>query len=332
MNRIFISSTCFDLIDLRAEIKEFILSLGLTPVMSDHSDTEFKTYQDQNSIQTCLTNLRTCDVVIVILSQRYGPSLKDAGFEDYSATHLEYKEAIEKEIKTLVFVRDRLDADYTIFLKTKDTKKLPWIKDEKDTRLFEIISGHKKLLNENKNNWYWTFKDSVDLKQRLRIDLKNEIDSNRLNELVSSGNCVLVTAKALGSYSPGNSTIYTNITIENMGNQAAIEPIALVFMTNNYNQVISHNLDKSIKYSLEHFNSLKPGSQYKINDVRISYNGQPHKVIIEIVYRTIYGDLVSDMSELNICVNGMAVSIFPTYKLKRYLSGSVYENLVINKF
>ena len=38
-------------------------------------------------------NLRQCDAVIVILCQRYGPSLESAGFPDLSATHLEYSEA-----------------------------------------------------------------------------------------------------------------------------------------------------------------------------------------------------------------------------------------------
>jgi hypothetical protein len=52
--KIFISSTCYDLIDLRAEIKEYIISLGLTPILSDHPDTPFETFQDQNSIETCL--------------------------------------------------------------------------------------------------------------------------------------------------------------------------------------------------------------------------------------------------------------------------------------
>ncbi len=88
--RIFISSTCYDLIDLRAELKEFIYSTDLKPVLSDHLDTEFTTFKDQNSIQTCLINLVSCKVVIIILSQRYGPSLKKAGFGDLSATHIEY--------------------------------------------------------------------------------------------------------------------------------------------------------------------------------------------------------------------------------------------------
>jgi len=333
MNRIFISSTCYDLIDLRAEIKEFIISLGLTPVLSDHPDTEFKTFQDQNSIETCLSNLRECDVVIVILSQRYGPSLKDAGFEDYSATHLEYKEAINKKIKTLVFVRDRLDADYSIFSKTKNSTALSWVKD-KEVRLFEIIKQHKELLNESKNNWYWTFKDSIDLKQRLKIDLKGEIDSNRLNELINSGNCALLTVVSSATFSSDTLLLYMDLTIQNLGYQAAVEPTVLVFYTDSYTKVIQSNLDKSIEHLSNKLpSSLNPGDQIKTIDFDINPNKVPiingkGKVVVEIIYRTIYGDLISDISEVKVSDIHYSANTSSTYKTKRYLSGSKYEKFI----
>ena len=36
--KIFVSSTCYDLSVLRAELRNFILSLGHEPVMSDYAD------------------------------------------------------------------------------------------------------------------------------------------------------------------------------------------------------------------------------------------------------------------------------------------------------
>jgi hypothetical protein len=98
--KVFISSTVFDLIDVRAELEALIRDMGLSPVMSDSSTSDFSVKPDANSIETCLVNVRASDIMLVILSNRYGPSLEKAGFPALSATHLEYKEAIKKGIPT----------------------------------------------------------------------------------------------------------------------------------------------------------------------------------------------------------------------------------------
>lgn len=331
-NQVFLSSTCYDLFDLRAELKEFIISLGLKPIMSDHPDTDFVTFADKNSIQTCLINLAQCKIAIVILSQRYGPSLKDAGFTDHSATHLEYNEAVNLKMKTIVFVRDRLEADYSAYKKTNDKKVLQWIK-EKDLKLFDIIDEHKKLVNADKNNWYWTFRNSLDIKERLKVDLKTEIDTTRLHQLIESGNCALLTATTTGHAVPNSTLVFVNFSIENLGNQSAVEPIVVLFKADSYKQVIENNLDKSIlNYELKHIKSLRPGTNDTIHfEVDVSVEERKSgkvKFVLEIVFRTIYGDLISDISELEIYINVMREVIFFTkYTTKRYRGGSAYEKL-----
>jgi hypothetical protein len=93
--RIFISSTCYDLLDLRAEVHTHLAEMGLTPVLSDRPSSDFVVDPRVDSIETCLANVRACDVFVCIVSQRYGTSLKNAGdaYPDLSATHLEWHEA-----------------------------------------------------------------------------------------------------------------------------------------------------------------------------------------------------------------------------------------------
>ena len=55
--RIFVSSTVFDLLDVRAEIAELLRELGIAPVMSDDKLSDFDVKQDVNSIETCLLNV-----------------------------------------------------------------------------------------------------------------------------------------------------------------------------------------------------------------------------------------------------------------------------------
>ena len=97
--RIFISSTCYDLVDLRAELETFFKNAGMEPVLSDSLTSDFQVSPDANSIETCLANVRTCDQFIIILSNRYGPTLGKAGHVDVSATHLEYLEAKRQEFQ-----------------------------------------------------------------------------------------------------------------------------------------------------------------------------------------------------------------------------------------
>ena len=110
--KVFISSTCYDLLDLRAEVKEDLRDLGVAVLLSDQKDSEFliPSSADMNSIEACLVNVRQADVMIVILSQRYGPNLGSL-FGDVSATHAEYNEARKLNKPIHFYVRDRLDAD-----------------------------------------------------------------------------------------------------------------------------------------------------------------------------------------------------------------------------
>ncbi len=171
-NRIFVSSTVFDLIDVRIEVETLLRSLGFTAVMSDSKNEGFDTSAQTNSIETCLSNVRTCSAVIIILSQRYGPSLRDHGFSDHSATHLEYFEAKKHDIPVHFFVRDRLIADYTIWKKSpeRDKLKLPWIADKRQLGIFDFLEEHSKL--GTSANWYHQFSDSIDIKNQLKSILK----------------------------------------------------------------------------------------------------------------------------------------------------------------
>ncbi|HTL81758.1 MAG TPA: DUF4062 domain-containing protein, partial [Bacteroidia bacterium] len=228
-NRVFISSTCFDLIDLRAELKVFLENLGFSPIMSDTLDSEFQTFHDKNSIETCLLNLDSCGHVIIILSQRYGAKLGKAGFEDISATHLEYKRAKEKKIPILFFVRDRLMADYDAYRKSKEPKSISWVNSDKDLEIFKIIEDRKTANNED-DNWRWIFRDSLEIKQRLIQDLKPSIDNLRMDRLIEKGNIPFITIqKDQEFWLEGNTKIELRLRFTNHGNQSAINPKIYIF-------------------------------------------------------------------------------------------------------
>ena len=69
----------------------------------------------------------------------------------------------------------------------KGPVNLGWVPD-KDHRIFDFLEEHRKLAAAKKiSNWFWVFRNSVDLKQRIRKDLAAEAGTAILHELVRRG-------------------------------------------------------------------------------------------------------------------------------------------------
>jgi hypothetical protein len=170
--RIFVSSTCHDLVDVRAEVKAQLEDEGYLVSMSDVPET-FTLDGTADSIETCLVNLRASDVVVLILSQRYGAPLTPLNVQK-SATHVEYDEAIKYQKPILVYVRDRLMAVYDQWSASgkQAVPKNFWSKDKDAEALVRLIDEHKALgSSKSVTNWLSIFANSVELKKQLRQHL-----------------------------------------------------------------------------------------------------------------------------------------------------------------
>jgi hypothetical protein len=334
-NRIFISSTCFDLIDLRAELKKYLEAVGLTPIMSDQLDSKFETFQSQNSIQTCLINLHSCDTVVIILSQRYGSNLLKWGFGDYSATHLEYLEAKKTKKRILFFVRDRLLADFTQYKNNKKIDTPSWI-EKKDIKIFDMISDRKTLANKGIDNWLFVFRDVLDVKERLGIELKREIKSTRLDKMIESGNTPLVTVTTTASTVPNSKDIWLSFRGNNVGNQTAIEPHLLLFKAKTYKQVLEEEHLKIYGgYELFTLEPLIAGGSFpdtQVLNVVISdeeYKQNEAYFVVVVIYKTIHGDLIADASEVTIrlLLRPTKIEVITKFTTKHNMDEQAFEKM-----
>ena len=296
--KIFISSTCYDLIDIRAEVNFTLKEAGLTPIMSDQLNSDFNIKTNTNSIETCLINLRNSDMVIFILSKRYGSKLGKSGFEDISATHLEYKEAVKQNKTILFYLRDRLEADFNLFKKINKASKLSWI-SEKDIGLFEIIKEHTKLTNTKKNNWFYSFSNSIDLKERLKIDLENDITQIKLDSILKSGNTpYLVVKYEIKTIEPSKLELY--LIVENIGIQPALDPVVAITRADTYQEILDNNFyDDILNYQITTLNFIKPNENERVYQ-EIALNDGKNVFFIEIFYKTVTGEVLSDITRLNI--------------------------------
>jgi hypothetical protein len=182
--KVFVSSTCHDLIDLRAELREHLREMGLIPILSDADD--FKVEPDVDSIETCLVNLRASDIVLTVVAARYGRPL-GGKYGDISATHLEYRTAVELGKPRHFFVRDTtlgaLEAWKTAPSKAGEFRPVA----EKDVpHLFPWLEEQRKLGSPG-SNWIHPFTSSVDLRRRVSVQLEREAERAFIRRGVAEG-------------------------------------------------------------------------------------------------------------------------------------------------
>lgn len=156
---IFFSSTCYDLGQVRADLRDFANSIGLEPILSEY-DT-FPVNPSRGNLDNCLEAVRTrADIFVLVVGGRYG-SVTQTG---KSITNLEYIEARAKGCPVYVFVkrdivrllptwRDNPDAD---FQKTVDSPMLLQFVDS---------------LRQDGRSWVFEFDSAQDICATLRTQL-----------------------------------------------------------------------------------------------------------------------------------------------------------------
>ncbi len=145
---IFISSTVYDLIDLRSEVYSYLTELGFSVKVSDIDISDFKLFQDRSAIEICLENVRQSDFIIFILDRRYGNTIDYLGYPNISVTQLEYEEAKKNSKHILFYIRDKTIAEYFLFQRNKKNFDTLWI-EKKEIKIFEFIELHEKNTSKN---------------------------------------------------------------------------------------------------------------------------------------------------------------------------------------
>lgn len=334
MNKIFVSSTCYDLIDLRAEVEHELQNMGLIPIMSDRLSSEFEIQTDKNSIETCLVNLRNSDAVILILSQRYGPSLKKAGFEDISATHLEYREAMKHKIPIYLYVRNRTEADYILYSETNNPDLLKWV-NPKEVGIFTIFNEHRKLSNSDKNNWYYPFSDVVDLKRRLQIDLKKNSSSAILNQITKTGQAPCVIISELNCRIVPNSLLLSlHLKSKNIGNSVAIEPNLICYYSEEYYESENKGENPEIEDDwIRVLSTLMIGdevqSDYEFILTQEQFDEGQIDLVFENAYAMITGHYLADISEVSITWKDRVITeTHKHYETKKYFHANAIKHSI----
>lgn len=151
--RIFISSTCYDLQEIRYQLRSFIEDFGFLPVMSDFGDIF---YDYQKHIQdACKDEIEKSQLFILIIGNNYGSiyyKQKDGLKLPDSVTLQEYRKAIETDIYKHIFVNKFVDYDYKNYQKAL-TKYISKNFEQRDIAEDKIDDEVISLKNEFKSTY-----------------------------------------------------------------------------------------------------------------------------------------------------------------------------------
>ena len=177
--RIFLSSTCLDLEDLRSGLKESLEEMGYQVWASEFPD--FPVDSNLHSHDNCLRNVERADQYVLIVSDRYGAlydgaaypkcPLKDAPKRRISITWYEYLRALELRKPIRILVRERIWDQRTAFQSARKAGAAQDLPAE----LFDFLEF---VCGQPRANWINHFRDFPEAKRILAEGLRQEQAQN----------------------------------------------------------------------------------------------------------------------------------------------------------
>jgi hypothetical protein len=154
---VFVSSTCYDLRQVRADMKQFIESLGYTPVLSEYPS--FPIDPDIGTIENCLEAVENhANIFVLIIGGRYGSPTESGK----SVTNLEYVRARAKGIPVYAFVQKSILDNLPVW---KDNPEANFASVVDSPKLFEFVAN----IRGSGEIWVFPFDTAQDITTILRV-------------------------------------------------------------------------------------------------------------------------------------------------------------------
>lgn len=159
--RVFISSTYYDLKQTRADIANFISSLGFEPVRNEEGEIP---YGREDKLQNyCYKEIQNIDILISIIGGRFGSEAQNS---HWSVSNEELKTAIKNGKQVYIFIEKNVSSEYETYLLNKGTEiKYKYVDD---IRIYQFIEDIKSI---SSNNNIKAFDTSADIQMYLKEQL-----------------------------------------------------------------------------------------------------------------------------------------------------------------
>ena len=155
--RVFVSSTFYDLRQVREDLERFISGLGYEAVLHEAGDIAYgKDSPPEGSIHR---EIALCDILVCVIGGRYGTESQE--HPGSSITQQELKAAIENQVQVLIFIEQAVHAEYSTYLLNKENADTKY-RFVDNPRVFEFIESIHKLPRNNPITPFQTAHDIVE--------------------------------------------------------------------------------------------------------------------------------------------------------------------------
>ena len=158
--RVFVSSTYYDLKQVRYNIGDYIKSLGYEPVMHERAGVAYT--QTAPLENDCYHELASCDIIVCIIGNHFGSQSTD---NDLSITMREIQTAIKSKKKVYIFIAKDVFIENRTYEKNKESGTFKSAYTD-DIRIHEFIF---ELKNNTKNNVIESFDTTDDIIATLKL-------------------------------------------------------------------------------------------------------------------------------------------------------------------
>lgn len=158
---IFVSSTCYDLSQIRDDLKRCIIELGHNPILSELKD--FPVDPMKSNSENCINAINNeADIFVLIIGDRYG-SVLETGM---SITNTEFIAALSKGIPIYTFSLKKMT---TILPLWENNPNADYSNIVDNNKVFEFLSDVRK----KRGLWNFEFERAQDITEILKAQLSN---------------------------------------------------------------------------------------------------------------------------------------------------------------
>ncbi|SCY46405.1 DUF4062 domain-containing protein [Desulfoluna spongiiphila] len=167
--KVFVSSTCFDLSEIRTQLKDFIRSFGFIPVLSEYGNVFYN--PDLNTADSCLNEVENCQLFILAIGGRFGSKIEPD--KNKSVTNAEYEAAVLAKIPIFTLIKSDVLSDHRVYEKNQNSEikksiAYPSIDDNCQEHAIDIFEFIDKIYTSPTNNACEGFNKFSDIESYLR--------------------------------------------------------------------------------------------------------------------------------------------------------------------
>ncbi len=186
--RVFVSSTFYDLQQVREDLDRFISGLGYEAVLHEAGDVAYG--KDGPPEAYVHPEIQRCDILICVIGGRFGTESQE--LPGSSITQQELATAIENQLQVFIFIEQQVYSEYKTYMINKETAGMKY-QFADSHRVYEFIESVYNLPSNNPIAPFQTASDIVEylrgqwagLFQRFLQDQKRIAEISALEEMKS---------------------------------------------------------------------------------------------------------------------------------------------------